>query len=128
MDTLPENIVNKILLFVSHPVADIVRTSSEFHYRFLDLEGRTHGSAFDRGCSDSYYCRDGKPHKWTNLTGENAGTVTNLTKEETYEYWTGYWHFPEEKFNVCGVCAEYFTPTSKKDNYCFDCKIGRAHV
>ena len=40
MDTLPENIVSKILLFVSHPVADIVRTSSEFHYRFLDSEGR----------------------------------------------------------------------------------------
>ena len=47
MDKLPESIVSKILLFVSHPVADIVRTSSEFHYRFLDLKGRKHGSACD---------------------------------------------------------------------------------
>ena len=97
MSYIPQGIVNKIMLYNSHPIADIVRNAYEFKYKFLRLEDRTHGSPFDRGCADAYYHREPSPHDWTHGNGRNGGRVETLTEEQEEEYWIGYEFYPERK-------------------------------
>ena len=88
---LPDNIFAKVILFHSHPTADMVKQSLVFRfYGFENEYGGTHGSAFDRGRADAYYERDLDPHRWTNGNGLNGGTVYNLTTRETDAYMLGY--------------------------------------
>ena len=88
---LPDHLFAKVMLFHSHPVADLVKESLVFRfYGFENEYGRIHGSAFDRGRADAYYDRDLDPHKWTNGSGLNGGTVYNLTTRETDAYMLGY--------------------------------------
>ena len=65
MENMPNNVINKIMFYTSHPVADILRESSIF--RALEFDNgkriRTHGSPFDRGDMDAYYGRGYEPHK-----------------------------------------------------------------
>ena len=64
---LPENTINKIMPYVSHPVADLLESDSfwrnytQIYYKILK-RNREWGSAFDRGSSDAYYHRDQNPH------------------------------------------------------------------
>ena len=64
MSMLPEDILNKIMLFNSHPVADIMKESSIFKYRelrgaLLELPKHTPrevlGFSFEVGCANAYY-------------------------------------------------------------------------
>jgi hypothetical protein len=93
MNNLSEDIFNKIMLYNSHPVADIVKNSHKFKYKRLRLD-IIHGSPFDRGCSDAYYYREPSPHYWTNGNGRNGGRVETLTDEQEEEYWIGYQFYP----------------------------------
>ena len=90
MTQLPENIVNKIMLYLSHPVADIVRDNAIFKKLRYKTE-YTHGCPYDRGRADAYYGKDIDPHYWTNGTGRNGGRVekANMTynEVEAYIYW-----------------------------------------
>ena len=86
---LPEEIVNKITLYNSHPVADLIRYSHLFKLKKHKLE-RTHGCPFDRGSADAYYGRPLNPHYWTNGNGRNGGTVYDLTVEEIKAYELGF--------------------------------------
>ncbi len=63
MSMLPEDIINKIMLFNSHPVADIMKESSIFKYlqlREIYVENAEHGlitninAAFSLGCDDGF--------------------------------------------------------------------------
>ena len=88
---LPDHIFSKVMLFHSHPAADLVKESLAFRYYGFENEyGGIHGSAFDRGRSDAYYDRDLVPHKWTNGNGLNGGMVYGLTTRETDAYMLGY--------------------------------------
>ena len=47
---LPEHLFDKVMLYNSHPVADLVKESMVFHYYRLKNEHMgIHGSPFDRG-------------------------------------------------------------------------------
>ncbi len=65
MENIPKNVIDKIMLYLSHAVADILKESSIF--RALEYDNgkriRTHGSPFDRGDMDAYYGRGYEPHK-----------------------------------------------------------------
>ena len=88
---LPDQLFAKVMLFNSHPVADLVKESLVFHYYKFQNEYRgIHGSPFDRGGSDAYYYRDLDPHRWTNGNGRDGGTVYDLTPDETDAYMLGY--------------------------------------
>ena len=88
---LPEHLFDKVMLYNSHPAADLVKQSLVFRfYGFENEYGGIHGSAFDRGRADAYYERDLDPHRWTNGNGLNGGTVYDLTTRETDAYMLGY--------------------------------------
>ena len=63
-----------------------------YHQKFAGKTyGQTHGNAFDRGTSDSYYSRARDPHKGG--VGGNSGPRVNkdqLTQTEIEEYNAGY--------------------------------------
>ena len=88
---LPDHLFAKVMLFHSHPAADLVKESLVFHYyRFQNEYMGIHGSPFDRGQADAYYERKFYPHRWTNGSGLDGGTVYNLTTRETDAYMLGY--------------------------------------
>ena len=87
---LPEQLFAKVMLFHSHPTADMVKQSLVFrYYGFTNEYGGLHGSPFDRGRADAYYGRDLDPHRWTNGNGLDGGTVYDLTTRETEAYVLG---------------------------------------
>ena len=89
MSILPEHIMQQVMLFNSHPVADIFKES--LYHKYKKLEGeRKHGNPFDRGCADAYYRRPPYPHYWVNGNGRNGGTIVELTEEEEEAYEVGY--------------------------------------
>lgn len=88
MNSLPIDLFNKIMLFNSHPLADIVKDSLEFKYRFLLSDKPSNESPFCRGMFNGHFKRKEKPHK-LDMDGDRVYT---LTKEEEYEYWIGYDH------------------------------------
>ena len=53
MENLPKELFKQIMLYNSHPVADVVKNSHKFKYKRLRLD-IIHGSPFDRGCSGAY--------------------------------------------------------------------------
>ena len=88
---LPEQLFDKVMLFRSHPVADLVKESMVCHYyRFKNEHIGIHGSPFDRGGADAYYDRKFYPHRWTNGNGLDGGTVYDLTPDETDAYTLAY--------------------------------------
>ena len=93
MENLPKNVINKIMFFTSHPVADILRESSI--YRALEFEYgkriRTHGSPFDRGGMDAYYGRGYEPHKMEVCLGRMIPHDLE-TENEKADYEAGYFH------------------------------------
>ena len=94
---LPRHIINKIMLYNSHPVADLIESEDFVYSRgkvmFRVLQrNRKHGSAFDRGSADAYYYRMLGPHKWIIQEGQRPVEDYNLSDEEEDEYWIGY-HF-----------------------------------
>ena len=86
---LPMEIVRKIRVFHSHPVADLFRCEEWFKDRKYKTES-THGCPYDRGSADAYYYREPNPHYWTNGNGRDRHTVYELTVEETEAYHLGY--------------------------------------
>ena len=57
MNTLPESIINKIMLFNSHPIADIIKESTIFKYiEFYEMDDGTilRDRQFKHGCFNKY--------------------------------------------------------------------------
>ena len=89
---LPEHLFDKVMLYNSHPAADLVKQSLVFRYYGFENEyGHIHGSAFDRGRADAYYERDLDPHGWTNGSGLDGVSVDDLTTREIEAYVLGYY-------------------------------------
>ena len=80
---LPEHIINKIMLYVSHPVADIVKKSTKFKLRKHRIES-TRGCPFDRGGADAYYGRNYCPHKVAGRVKDKNGKYYNVRVEEEH--------------------------------------------
>jgi hypothetical protein len=89
---IPEHIFHKIMLFNSHPVADLLKQESVVLRCMRYKSERTHGCPYDRGSADAYYGREPKPHYWTNGNGRNGGTVYELTYEQQEAYAQGYFN------------------------------------
>ena len=97
MEILPKNVVNKIMLYISHPAADIIRESSIF--RALELENgtRVHGSPFDRGDADAHYGRGYEPHKMEAHLGRFSKCDLE-SEHETKNYEAAYLHSFTRKY------------------------------
>lgn len=52
---------------------------------------KEHGSPYDRGSADAYYCRPINPHFYPNSDVGFSEPVYKLTKEQEMEYLMGYW-------------------------------------
>ena len=89
---IPEIVFHKIMLFNSHPVADLLKQESVVLRCMRYKSERTHGCPYDRGSADAYYGREPKPHYWTNGNGRNGGTVYELTYEQQEAYAQGYFN------------------------------------
>jgi len=50
----------------------------------------SHGSAWDRGSSDSYYRRIRQPHIWTFEESTLGKTKTDITPQQILEYHLGF--------------------------------------
>ena len=99
MENLPKNVINKIMFFTSHPVAEILRESSIF--RALEFDNgkrhRTHGGPFDRGSADAYYGRGYEPHKMEVCLGKMIPHDLE-SENERADYEAGYWHTYDRRF------------------------------
>ncbi len=96
---MPKNVINKIMFYTSHPVADILRESSIF--RALEFDNgkriRTHGSPFDRGDMDAYYGRGYEPHKMEAFLGRMKPHDLE-TENEKADYEAAYFHSYQRRF------------------------------
>ena len=110
MPYLPEPIINKISLYLSHPVAELIKTSVMFRARKYKSEC-VHGCPYDRGCADAYYSRDIDPHYGTNGNGLNGGRVEmlNMSAAEIEAYMLGYISERERKWKYVGMLNDYET-------------------
>ncbi len=79
MENLPKHVINKIMFYTSHPVADIIRESSIFRALKLDNGVRLHGSPVDRGDMDAYYGRGYDPHERTLFSRNNTPPVIEFS-------------------------------------------------
>ena len=93
---LPTEIIRKIMMYNSHPLADLLKNSPAFNLRKYKTE-RTHGCPFDRGGADAYYYREPNPHYWTNGNGRDGHTVYDLTAVEVEAYEFGYFTQTERR-------------------------------
>ena len=107
MGNLPKNVINKIMFFTSHPVADIVRESSIFKFMTLihNEKYRMRGpTPYLNGVSDALY-KGLRPQKFLK---------PDYTKEERDEYNAAYLH--DKQCTICslGYCIFWsIRPTEK---------------
>ena len=87
MNTLPYNIIHKLMLYNPHPIADIIKDSSFFQAMQLERRGHIRGSPFDRGICDAFYGREFLPHNWVN--GDHRSSEEIYDGEEHDEYCVG---------------------------------------
>ena len=106
MNNLPESIINKIMLYNSHPIADIIKGTTIFDYMELRLRSEnkymmSRGTiyipggfkiAFECGTQDSIYL----PRKRIRINGKYNNTH-DLTEDERNEYNLGYLHYPRRR-------------------------------
>ena len=94
MNTLPESVINKIMLFNSHPIADIIKDSTIFKYiNFYEMEGENKNinidNHFKHGCYNKYIgnyeCRQIRDYL---LHYSEDSDIAD------YEYHIGYSHHP----------------------------------
>ena len=99
MNMLPDDILNKILLFNSHPVADILKESSILKYRELrgalpELPENTPreilGFSFEVGCANAYY-RDYNLEGFCFYNSKELEDI-EMFKQAVINYNVGYTH------------------------------------
>ena len=97
MENLPQNAINKIMLYLSTPTADIVKNS--FIFEFMALRtgkqgDRMRGSPFNCGVIDAmmkhrYYC----PRQFSITPHGQRSTKRTLNNQELDEYTAAFLHF-----------------------------------
>jgi hypothetical protein len=96
MENLPKNVINKIMLFLSTPTADIVKHSFIFDFMALRLEKhrrRIRGSAFSCGLTDTWIKhRFFRPRQFTITPEGQRSTKLTLEDGDYNEYVAAYLH------------------------------------
>ena len=106
MENLPKNVINKIMLYLSHPTADIVEESSIYKYmqhRFEKMEGHSNsiyygGSPFHCGEMDACHPPTGRrgpvwdPRKCDVYESGRIINHRRLEEEELFEYEIAWLH------------------------------------
>ncbi len=111
MENLPKNVINTIMLFLSHPTADMVKGTYIFTYMALRIEHEhfsERGSPFRNGIVDTiWWHRFYNPRKYNRKDGSmiysGAGkrsTHRTLWQKEYDEYTAAYLHFAPRKGTV----------------------------
>ncbi len=109
MNNLPESIINKIMLYNSHPIADLIKGTSIFDY--MEVMSRSENrymitrtsiyipggfkTEFECGTQDSIYL----PRKRIRINGNYTNTH-DLTEDERNEYNLGYLHYPRRRNGI----------------------------
>ena len=116
---MPKNVINKLMFYTSHPVADIVRESSFF--RALEFDNgkriRIHGSPFDRGDMDAYFGRGYEPHKMEALLGRMKPHDLE-SENEKKDYEAAYLHSYQRRFWIVQQEAYIKRNSGYHVNYC----------
>ena len=104
MNILPESIINKVCLYNSHPIADLLNKSDKFKLIKCKAEHK-HGCPFDRGGADAYYRRRFKPHYMIHEKNNNIRKTTrieteDMTEDEIHEYYLGFVNMEDRKFMI----------------------------
>ncbi len=94
MENLPKNVINKIMLYLSTPTADIVKNSFIFEFMALRLAKHGRGSPFDCGIVDTtmkhrYY----QPRKFSITLHGQRSTKFTLDDREHEEYTASFLHY-----------------------------------
>jgi len=101
MENLPKNVINKIMLFLSHPTADMMKDSLIFDFmaiRFNKYRTNTNtinsrGTPWNCGYVDAVMGhRYFRPRKFTINTNGERSTKLTLEDEEHHEYLVSYRH------------------------------------
>jgi hypothetical protein len=96
MENLPQNVINKIMFYLSHPVADLIKNETIFKFMALrcNEEKRNNGYCpFMRGYTDTRHTNAGvDPRKCTVDKYGRIEIITELTEQERDEYFIGYIH------------------------------------
>ncbi len=96
MENLPKNVINKIMLFLSTPTADIVKNAYIFDVMALRLEKhrrKIRGSAFSCGLTDTWIKhRFFRPRQFTITPEGQRSTKLTLEDEDYIEYMAAYLH------------------------------------
>ena len=100
MENLPKNVINKIMFYLRHPVADLIKNETIFKFMALrcNEEKRKNGCCpFMRGYTDTRHTHAGvDPRKCTFDEYARSEIITELTQEERREYFIGYLHANRE--------------------------------
>jgi hypothetical protein len=94
MENLPKNVINKIMFYLSHPTADIIKDEFIFDFMALRLnEQRTFkGSPYQCGREDiSTYDGRFTPRKFL-IVNKRRRHVEDIEDEELHEYVIAYFH------------------------------------
>ena len=101
MENLPKNVINKIMFYLSHPVAELIEGTSIMKYMAmrLDREHFESGSPFRCGVDDFM---EGSPFR---LRQSRIRNQPGLPDEVHYQYAVGYFHcnaryYPELKLEI----------------------------
>ena len=101
MENLPKNVINQIMLFLSHPTADIMKDSMMFgfmvikhnKYRINTSNRNSRGTPWNCGYVDAIKGhRFFRPRKFTINTNGERSTKLTLNDEEHHEYVVSYRH------------------------------------
>ncbi len=94
MENLPKNVINKIMLYLSTPTADIVKESDIFKFMALRLQKHFRGSAFDCAVIDSRFLhRYFLPRTFGIYEDGQRSTTYDLSAEEYTTYTATYLHY-----------------------------------
>ena len=94
MENLPKNVINKIMLYLSTPTAEIVKEADICKFMALRLEKHFRGSAFDCGVVDSEHeHRFFLPRTFGIYEAGQRSTTYTLSEEEYTEYTAAYTHY-----------------------------------
>ena len=102
MNKLPNEIINKIMLFNSHPVADLLKASTIFIYCKYPI-GSKYYEPFLRGRRDALSRHAMDPHYWSRLDLIHV-RKDQMTEEEIEAYIIGYENpYPKRLKQMCYI-------------------------
>ena len=96
LDELPDTIINKILLYNSHPIAKLLKAWDGFKLLKCQV-GHKQGCPYDRGVADAYYRREYLPHYYILEEPRKRIEESHMTDDESDEYYIGFMNEKDRK-------------------------------